>query len=175
MNMDITTAPVVDTVPTKKSTADATEKQINFIFKLLYERGIDAADLPEDPNLMTKAAASQTIDKLLALPKVGKAAAPEPDEGFYIVDGTVYKVQVAVHGSGKKYAKVLVPGEYGAKGTFEYVGRKPFKMLTPDAKLTLEKAKELGHLYGMCCVCGATLTKESSIEAGIGPICGSKL
>ncbi len=41
--------------------------------------------------------------------------------------------------------------------------------IKPEDKMSLEEAKEFGHLYGVCCVCGRTLTNESSIEAGIGP------
>lgn len=41
-------------------------------------------------------------------------------------------------------------------------------------KMTLEEAEEFGALYGFCCVCGRTLTRESSIEAGIGPVCADK-
>lgn len=176
MDMDITNSSVLDTavINHPKTAPPASEKQVNFIFKLMHERDMTPESLGADPNMMTKTVASQWIGTLLDMPKT-KASVPEPDEGFYIVGGKVYKVQVAVHGSGKKYAKMLVPGTaYGDKGTWEYVGRKPFNLFNDSTKLTLEKAKELGHLYGMCCVCGATLTNESSIEAGIGPVCANK-
>jgi hypothetical protein len=174
MDMDITNSTVTyDPGPPPNA---ATEKQINFIFKLVSERDVSGLDMP-DPNMMNKKQASVWIDQLLSEPKtVGSTTnKPDPDAGFYYVDEHVYKVQVAVHGSGRKYAKVLVPDPYGVdKGTWEYAGRKPFHLLDETTKLTLEKAKELGHLYGICCICGATLTNESSIEAGIGPVCATK-
>lgn len=139
-----------------------TEKQLQFAQRLAAERGI------EMPEGMTKATISTFIDETMKLPKITK---PEPPEGFHEFEGKVYKVQVAHHGSGNKYAKVL-DTEHGG---FDYVGRShPFHSLSEDTLLTLERAKELGHLYGMCCVCGATLTDERSITAGIGPVCASK-
>lgn len=43
------------------------------------------------------------------------------------------------------------------------------------SKLTVERAREYGRLYGRCMLCGRKLTDPSSIEAGIGPVCASKL
>lgn len=113
-----------------------------------------------------------------------KHAATEPPEGIHLLDGVIYKVQVAVHGSGQLYAKVLTEPSYGtdyqagvydSKWTFEYLGRKgAFWKLSESTLMTLEQAKEFGKLYGMCCVCGATLTDERSIEAGIGPVCAGR-
>jgi len=108
---------------------------------------------------------------------------PEATEGMYRTeDGTIYKVQRAVHGSGRLYAKRLVvhEGEFsfqkgfqGTKVTFEYDQGTIFKLKLTD-KMTLEEAKAFGALYGTCCVCGRTLTDERSIEAGIGPVCAGK-
>lgn len=42
-------------------------------------------------------------------------------------------------------------------------------------RLTLEQAQEFGRLYGVCGICGATLTDETSIAAGIGPVCAGRL
>jgi len=108
--------------------------------------------------------------------------APEITEGMYVHDGEIYKVQRAVHGSGRLYAKVLVVhdqnfdfqhGMTGGNATFEFAKGMVYK-LKPEEKMTLEQAAEYGRLYGVCCVCGATLTDEDSIAAGIGPICASK-
>jgi hypothetical protein len=84
----------------------------------------------------------------------------------------IYKVQHAVHGSGRQYAKVLVKYDDDSWG-FEIARGVIFK-LRPEHKMSLEDAKKFGALYGTCCVCGRTLTNEESIEAGIGPICASK-
>jgi hypothetical protein len=40
--------------------------------------------------------------------------------------------------------------------------------------MSLEEAKAFGRLYGVCVRCGATLTDEQSIEAGIGPVCAGR-
>lgn len=92
-------------------------------------------------------------------------------EGFWeLGDGRIVKVQVAVHGSGNLYGKVLDPEH----GTFDYTRGILSEVRTTGTRLTLERAKELGHLYGMCIRCGATLTDESSIANGIGPVCAAK-
>ena len=95
------------------------------------------------------------------------------EEGFYFKNGEVYKVQLAVHGSGKPYAKRLVVTE-DKTGHWMMSPGTVFH-LSPEDKLTAEKAKELGHLYGVCMICGRTLTNEDSIEAGIGPVCAKRM
>jgi hypothetical protein len=101
-------------------------------------------------------------------------------EGMYRKVGTIYKVQKAVHGSQQNYAKRLVEtltvdknGKRKRKWKFEYAPGFVYELRAEHA-LTIEQAKEFGALYGTCCVCGRTLTKEESIEAGIGPICAEK-
>lgn len=101
--------------------------------------------------------------------KAAKVDAEAP-EGIHLESDTVFKVQVAVHGSGKKYAKALNVHT----GEWEYMGRGPLSRLSESTLMTLEQAKEFGHVYGMCCRCGRTLTDEGSIAAGIGPVCASK-
>lgn len=103
-------------------------------------------------------------------------------EGMWIVEldhePEVYKVQKAVHGSGHLYAKRLIlqqdaPGMQ-LKATFVYAKGAMRTLAEQGRKMTLEEAKEFGALYGVCCVCGRTLTDENSIEAGIGPVCAGK-
>ena len=94
------------------------------------------------------------------------------EDGMYRVPdgsvfGAVYKVQKAVHGSGRLYAKKL----HGTR--FEYDPGAVFK-IKPEHKMTLDEAKTFGKLYGVCCVCARTLTDEGSIAEGIGPICAGK-
>lgn len=95
------------------------------------------------------------------------------EEGMYKKDGVIYKVQVAHHGSGKPYAKLLRQDPSG-KWMFIYAPGM-VRELGPEHKLTLEQAKEFGALYGTCCVCGRVLTNEESIAVGIGPVCAGKL
>ncbi|AHN84056.1 hypothetical protein GJ25_gp045 [Mycobacterium phage Hawkeye] len=112
----------------------------------------------------------------------------ELEAGMYKVDDTFYKVQKAVHGSGKMYAKKAsiigvdgngVPVSIGAADphhfevSFAYAPG-AIKDIRPDHKLSYEDAKEFGVLYGTCVCCGRTLTDELSIALGIGPICGGR-
>lgn len=112
---------------------------------------------------------------------------PKPEgvtEGMYRTeDGTIFKVQRAVNGSGNLYAKQLVRdvqvgNVFGAvdqgRWKFQYVQGAISKLRLED-KMTLEQAKEFGALYGTCCVCGRTLTDETSISEGIGPICAGRI
>lgn len=120
--------------------------------------------------------AGAMIDYLLSLPDKrhnGHGRERVNEAGMYRHDGRIYKVQKAVHGSGNLYAKELVQNESGEGYHFAYV-RGAINRLSPADKMSLEEAKEFGVLYGSCCVCGRTLTKEESIAAGIGPICAGK-
>lgn len=104
---------------------------------------------------------------------VDRPAVTVAEQGWYDVDGTIYKVQIAVHGSGKPYAKQLIidgPGE----AHWEYVPGM-ITRLRPEQHLSVEAAAKYGTLYGVCVVCGATLTDEGSIARGIGPICTGRL
>lgn len=153
-----------------------TEKQVEFIKKILTEREVPQRMLDVKVENLDRKAASRYIDDLLGLPK--KPVAQERrgfkdsgesgvTEGMYLVDGIVYKVQIAVHGSGRLYAKVL------RGNSFHYAPGMVYR-LKPEQKMTLAQAKEFGSLYGTCCVCGRTLTDEVSIANGIGPICGNR-
>lgn len=104
-------------------------------------------------------------------PKADRApSAPvaELEAGMYLWEDRIFKVQIAVHGSGKPYAK-----EFTENG-FEYAPGM-VRNLSADNRMTLDQAKEFGALYGTCIVCGRTLTDEKSIAAGIGPICSERV
>jgi hypothetical protein len=94
---------------------------------------------------------------------------PVKTAGVFKREGIVFKVKVAVHGSGKLYAQRWNPGtqswsyELGA-----------MRFLAEEDRMTLAEASEWGKLYGTCIACGRTLTDEESIAAGIGPVCASK-
>lgn len=173
----------VPTTPTTRSDAPS-EKQTKFLRSLLAEReGIPAAEgvrstlnRHREAGTLTKKVVSLSIEALLAIPRNerSKPESVEIAEGFYEVDGTVYKVQRAVHGSGNLYGKRLVVSD-DKKGEFVYEAGVPRRLANAGAQpLTLDRAKELGHLYGICCVCSRTLTNEDSIRAGIGPWCATK-
>lgn len=158
--------------------AAATEKQISFLRSLVSDRDIEqlsganyerAFDISTDSGkFIGKHEASELIDALLALPKTAVAAVREEDlEGVHFVDGQYLKVQRAVHGSGRLYAKVWVP----ETEEWKYRGRKPLSRLSADTKLNAEQAARWGKLYGRCVFCSLPLTDERSIAVGYGPVC----
>lgn len=128
-------------------------------------QGMGSMDLAPDVQ-----AAGRSFDR-----KTGSYAEPTTpvvlEDGMYRVDGVVYKVQHAVHGSGRQYAKRLT--QYGNDWTFEYAAG-AIRKLRPEHRMTLDEAREFGALYGVCCRCGTTLTDEESIARGIGPVCAEK-
>jgi plasmid stabilization system protein ParE len=95
---------------------------------------------------------------------------PVKTAGVFKREGIVFKVKVAVHGSGKLYAQRWNPGtqswsyELGA-----------MRFLAEEDRMTLAEASEWGKLYGTCIACGTTLTDEKSIAAGIGRVCATKV
>lgn len=121
--------------------------------------------------------AARTGPVISAKTKAAKFDADSLEDGFYFHNEIVYKVIVAVHGSGKKYAKKL-----DISGDWQYAAG-AIKMLRPEFKMTLEDALKFAktisknvdsRLYGRCFVCGRTLTDEVSIGEGIGPVCAGK-
>lgn len=163
--------------------AQATEAQITLIKRLVSEKDTTAIDSYLDtaravamqtPEKFTTKTASALLDLLFQQPR--KDTPAEVPEGMHKVGDRIYKVQVAVHGSGAKYAKELV--QRGADAfddgfMFEY-SPGAIRQLSTETLMTLEDAKKFGALYGTCCVCGRTLTNEDSIAAGIGPVCAEK-
>lgn len=152
----------------------ATDKQVAFITKLTTEKDWTAA--PVAPAVqavlggvpVSRKEASSIIEALLALGyATSKPKAVPVADGFYVLADNIYKVQTSPN-SGRSYAKVL-----NANGSFNFVPGGIAKLAKAE-KLTLELAKKYGKLYGMCVICGRTLTDEESIAAGIGPICAGK-
>lgn len=181
----------------------ATEKQITLIKRLGAEREGDTEQILAMGRLawregrLTKAVASQMIAALFEQPERQIVRAEVP-EGMHQVDGAIFKVQRAVHGSGNLYAKRLTAASHPSasdgrcycsdlQGVLCGVCREPgqtewafeyapgaMRYLSEETRMTMEQAKQFGALYGACCVCGRTLTSEDSIKAGIGPICAGK-
>lgn len=159
----------------------ATERQVTFLRKLQDERAHGWEPHIFDAFAADRRACSAAIDELLRLPRKQRPLSQDVTEGMYRTqDGVIYKVQRAVHGSGNLYAKRLEqlaePRELRTKTVtheFIYAPGAVHRLRASD-KMSLEDAKAWGALYGTCCCCGATLTNETSIAAGIGPICGSR-
>lgn len=125
--------------------------------------------------LRAKRADLRLVARVTPAPQGKPVAAPTgiTEDGMYLFEGEIYKVQFAVNGSGRLYAKLLVRGAEGENATFEYA-HGVVTRLRPEHKMTLEQAKEYGALYGVCVRCGRVLTKESSIAQSMGDKCASK-
>jgi len=128
----------------------------------------EAGSLVYQQGLIRKMNAGQMIDEN-----------SEPEAGFYMINGRVHKVQRAIHGSGRMYAKCLdlESGEWER-------ARGAVLLATEENRLTPEQAMQVAKecqshtewaLYGRCFICGRTLTDEESISLGIGPVCIGKL
>lgn len=166
---------------------DATEKQINFLIKLMEERNLPYAQATLDA--LSKRDASSLISTLLDSPKPKVPAKPkgpkttattsEIEPGMYQTpDGTIFKVQIAVHGSGKPYAKQLRtdtdPETDVTDVWFEYAAG-AIRKLRPEWKMTPAQAAAFGSLYGVCCNCAKTLTDENSQHNGYGRKCADNM
>lgn len=150
-------------------TAPATAKQVGFLHKLVV-RKLEAAQAAHaitwmENSRMSKRFASDKITELMSLPDI--AAESELDEGMYRVDGEIFKVYHT------RETGILVTKTLTEDG-FEYTGKKPLNRIKPEHRMTLDEAKEYGKVTGTCCQCGRTLTNESSIAEGIGPVCAGK-
>lgn len=139
----------------------ATVPQINFLVALGEPRNV--------AETLTKRAASARIEELKQSPRTAAPEPQRPADGVYYADtdGTIIIYKVKTSGQGNAYAVQL-----DRDGSWVYCGQRPFAALKP---LDLDTARQFGQLYGMCGVCGRTLTDETSIAAGIGPVCAGKL
>lgn len=176
----------------------ATEKQVGYLVRLADRAGWEVEDTqvtnPEGKAIelteLPVKVASALIDELRNTPRAHRRPKPDPsvkitEDGMYRIGEQIYKVQVAVHGSGFLYAKRLVidsPAVRDANGNISQPGQAHYERdasamakLLPEHRLTLADAKGFGDLYGMCMRCAATLTDEDSIAAGAGPVCRGKI
>lgn len=98
----------------------------------------------------------------------------EDDSGIYKDPDSdrIFKVYQSTQ-SGRMLCKILVVDKFEKKGRFQYQGMAS-RWVSKEWKLSLEEAKKFGQIYGVCCVCGRTLTDEESVANGIGPICAGK-
>lgn len=195
---------------TSVATAELVGERVNQILAHVAAGGTNGADYAWAP--LTGKGAIQLITWLKSLPVKSEAARQagsvsakavvaakaervELEDGMYQFEGSIYKVQHAVHGSGNQYAKLaeiteingeccgeVVNGKCTRCGTdelssysvsFSYAPGVVAK-LRPEHKLSYEQAKAFGALYGTCCRCAKTLTDELSIHLGIGPVCGQR-
>ncbi|AHB31723.1 hypothetical protein PBI_BERNARDO_46 [Mycobacterium phage Bernardo] len=130
--------------------------------------------------------ASDLIGRLKTVDR-DPAVSTEREDGFYMLGDTIVKLYHTVHGANKqvgaKFVGVITEKVDAADSPtgkmrpaeieWEYGGmalaRNPrLVRMTPD------QAAEFGQVYGRCGRCASPLTKQESIERGLGPVCASK-
>ncbi len=157
----------------------ATWNQINFLTKLVSERrGNEEAEKARTwAEGATMKAVSDQIGKLLAEKpqkegggsRRGYSPQERVGEGFYSLDGDVYRVSAGVYNDGRPYAKVLDRDS----GTWVRA-QGAMSRLRSEHALTREAAAEWGRLTGRCARCGRELEDALSVERGVGPVCWTR-
>lgn len=154
----------------------ASAKQVGFLSNLGWRQDVYSANhgplSGRDASWLISLALETGMD-------APRTVSPEPvtSTGMYRHGENIYKVQ-ANRENGRLYAKRLVPirgvrlaedGEV-VSWQFEYAPG-ALRILRSSNRMSLEEAREFGVRFGVCCVCGKTLTDANSVAAGIGPIC----
>lgn len=165
------------------------DKQKNYLASMMAELNsyglkIDGSDINKYPNIR---AAIDSVKELLAVARQNNYSKKESikpteqvTEGMYRVGEDIYKVQKSRQ-SGMLYAKLMTELEYprtDKRGNvitheFEYAPG-AMRKIKAEHRMTLQEAAQFGKETGTCCNCGRTLTKQESIDRGIGPICAGK-
>ena len=168
----------------------ASQGQKNFIASLNSQIKDPGYKITEaDINSVTFAEVNDVLKLLKSIIKAEREDATnnaptkgsEITEGMYRKsDGTIYKVAYT------RQSRQLVaykwnlfttpePTAKGLKyGEFKYEGKSPLYSLSIEDKLSIEQAKALGAEFHYCIRCGIELTKQSSIDQGMGDWCASK-
>lgn len=153
--------------------AYATEKQLAFIVSLRVERALPEIEAEELSGL-TRKAASAEIERLLKMPKVGRAAKAEEvtvAPGYYAVEvGGVLRFYAVKAGKGRWEGRTFV--NRFASDYFARIDRLEIAAarvaIAEDPKRAAERfASEIGRCYA----CGRQLTDAESRRLGIGPDC----
>ena len=156
-----------------------TQAQFSFISSLMVKKVTPAWVIDymakAEVGLSDGSEASRAIDELKDSPWKQTAPKALPDElvpvGFYFYEEEVYKVKPSQGDKTRRYAHKFVTD--GKKGRYAYAAGMIFR-LRPEHKVTVEQAAKIGHITGVCCICGRELTVPASVAAGIGPVCAAK-
>lgn len=97
---------------------------------------------------------------------------PEITDGYWEIEGEIYKV-VWNQKRTSLYAKRLDIFEGVRSWTYVPGGMADLRKY--GTRVQGDTVRAYGELYGQCMICGRTLTNEESIEAGIGPVCASRV
>lgn len=151
---------------------DASQPQQDYIDKLLAARVVPdevRAAIEANRAIYSKARAHAVIDRLKAMPFKQTSAQAEP--GYYVQGDQVFVV-VWNKQRTRTYAKKLVVTSRSARWQYAPGNVATLAELTP---LTVDEARRLGHLHGVCVICAKQLTDPVSVNRGIGPVCEQRL
>lgn len=94
-----------------------------------------------------------------------RSAGTLAEEGVYRVGAKIFRV---VTKEGRRFAEEMV------RGKFVYAKGMVYR-LHPGQRMSLEEAQAWGRREVRCVRCGTPLEKKESREAGIGPVCATKI
>lgn len=102
--------------------------------------------------------------------RIAEASKPEANT-VHMYLGKVYRVRESQRGY--LYAEELI-GEPNGRTGWHY-SRGTIGQLSTETKITSEQAAQYGQAFGICAICGRTLTNPTSVELGIGPVCRTRI
>jgi hypothetical protein len=157
------------TTPTIETIDPATDKQVRYLASL-----VDKHELPGDfvvPDPLTRTDASELIARALTCPK---KTVPTVELGYYLYEGDVFTVVENQAKTGTYAKRLRIEGGDKPRAKWKY---EPGMMnaLAGAPRLTVAEAASLGHLHGVCVVCGKRLTDPESVTRGIGPVCITRI
>jgi hypothetical protein len=181
-----------DTAPKPASKADGpSERSVNYLRDLMMEKAylteddhaaaVDRIDAWLTKPGRTQREVSNSIDRLKDEGFTGRYQGPvfDLEDGYYEHPDVATPIRLihAIHGTGNQYARAFDPET--CKWNVQIPGL--MRMLKADGvriDTDMERAAELGKLYGYCMVCGTKLTDKNpggSIERGYGPTCAKRM
>lgn len=168
-----------------------TGKQRTYLATLLDERTwtgrLDAYGtrllLAYKTGKISKPGATRLIDRLKDCPRTQAAQTAlhsgssemEAEVGYYLFNDEVVHVERSKANPERHIARRMVPPTHkGDRGRWVYTRGLVWR-LKAEHRLTDEQARTLSRQYGVCILCGNTLSDPKSVEQGIGPHCARKL
>jgi hypothetical protein len=160
------------------TTYPATQKQFDFIKRLLSERQVDektqelvdAARQQAVAGTLRSRTASLLIDELMALPRKTDER-DRIDAGIYAVDGDMIVRVYLGQQSGQMLAKQVHLELGDVSYTYLGMARKVLGAASTWTRLELNEVGALGITSGHCLICGRRLDDPESVDRGIGPVC----
>jgi hypothetical protein len=120
---------------------------------------------------------AEDVKKRYELKRARQGGLKMPDEGIYYnkEENLIYVVARANYGSGSITCKHRPANRTWWTKTVDILELAENIVEGSTIPLTLEEAKEIGLLTGICTVCGRGLSDAKSKEIGMGPVCRARM